>query len=153
MLLYSQNSSDTPAIVAHLQRCDHLFMPSLSSRINLFAYAQKIEQHAVRFECLYAGELIGLIAMYANDPTGVYAHITNVSLEQQFQGQGIAQKLLENAIAYTYQNHFSFINLQVNPKNSQAMKLYHKFGFATTTSASVDAVEMTLTLTKNETRL
>jgi ribosomal protein S18 acetylase RimI-like enzyme len=153
MKTFLLNQSDTVSLEAHLQRCDQLFMPTLSSRISLMAYAEKMKANAMLFECHVNDQLVGLVAMYANDPSKTCAHITNVSLELEYQRQGIAQTLLENAIAFARQHHFLRINLQVNPKNTQAMKLYLKFGFTINPPVKADDVEMTLTLTKNETRL
>lgn len=153
MLHFQHNSADPSQIHDHLLRCDQLFMPPLSMRLNLQHYAEKLAAHADNFECWQNGILVGIVAIYANDPNRDSSHITNVSVEKSIQGQGVAQKLMNQAIQHAHDLQFKKINLHVNSKNTHAMKLYHKFGFSISNTIEDDIVELTLTLPINETRL
>lgn len=73
-------------------------------------------------------ELIGLIAAYYNsEKKEVY--ITNVSIIKQFNGRGIASKLMENCVSFAKSGGYLEINLRVASGNKSAIGLYSKFGF------------------------
>jgi ribosomal protein S18 acetylase RimI-like enzyme len=55
-----------------------------------------------------------------------------VSVIKEYQGYGIASKLLSNTIKYGKNNGFISVALEVNIKNSNAIKLYEKYGFVAT---------------------
>ena len=57
------------------------------------------------------------------------AHITNLSVHPDFQGQKIAHKLLLQMIEECYKDKIKFITLEVRTSNARAIGLYEKFGF------------------------
>lgn len=152
-LLFHHNQSAASQVFQHLRHCDLSFMPPLSSRLSIADYSNKIYSFAERFECTVEDQLIGLIAMYCNDPLSKNAHITSVSVYPEHQGLGIAKRLMQMAIQWANSLHFQKISLHVNPKNEQAIQLYHKFGFSIVQHTADEMVEMTLTLHAHETRL
>ncbi|MEY4718596.1 MAG: ribosomal-protein-alanine N-acetyltransferase [Pseudomonadota bacterium] len=56
------------------------------------------------------------------------AHIMNISVDPDFQGQGVGRKLLEHLIDYT-RPRAEKVFLEVRPSNPRAITLYRKLGF------------------------
>lgn len=126
---YRHNISGTNDILLHLKKCDLQFVPVLSLTVDLVEYAAKIYEKAERFEAWADNELIGLIAAYFNDKENDTGFITNVSVNNNYLGKGIASILLTNCIDYGRTKHYRSISLEVNKNNSKAINLYKKFQF------------------------
>jgi ribosomal protein S18 acetylase RimI-like enzyme len=121
----------TPAQIAdHLRVCADDFVPPLAERVDIEAYADKIASRATRFEAWADGTLIGLVAIYANDPTGEGAFLTSVSTAPEHQGQGVASALLARAIELTRRQGFKRLALEVDSANIAAVRMYTRAGFA-----------------------
>lgn len=73
--------------------------------------------------------LVGLVAMYCNDPTRQQAFISHVSTLADWQGQGIAAHLLEHAIQHARVAGMANLQLEVAADNAAAIQLYRKHGF------------------------
>jgi ribosomal protein S18 acetylase RimI-like enzyme/SAM-dependent methyltransferase len=141
----SINQSTTAEIAAHLSRADTLFAPSLSSRLDIHAYAQKLQEFAFRFEAWLHYELVGLVAIYCNHPDKIDAFVTSVSVLPQCQGQGIAKLLMLQCIEHVRCLGFCRMELEVHQFNRPAVALYQKVGFNTLRkSGSMIIMGMTL---------
>lgn len=127
-LRYTVNNSSADEVLHHLQKCDDVFVPVLSSRVVLQEYAKKIYDHAIRFEAWNDTELVGLIATYFNNETAS-GFITNVSVFREMSGQGIASSLMRKCLSYAYDEGYSSIELEVMRNNNAAIALYQKFFF------------------------
>jgi ribosomal protein S18 acetylase RimI-like enzyme len=125
------NQSSAVEIAAHLFCADTTFEPSLSSRVDIHAYAQKLQNCAVRFEAWLDVELVGLVASYCNQLDKGEAFVTSVSVLPQFQGQGIAERLMRLCIEYVGGLGFRQMELEVSQCNLPAVALYQKLGFNT----------------------
>lgn len=141
------NRAGVAELTAHLSRCDAAFVPPLSGRVAIDAYAQKMMDKAMRFEAWHAGELVGLVATYCNDPEKRTAFITSVSVLPSWQGRGIAAKLMAHCIDHVRGQGFGYIELEVDQRNLAAVTLYEKYGFATTRIGGTSLI-MTMTLGK-----
>lgn len=130
-------------LTAHLSRCDAAFVPPLSERVTLDAYAQKISDRAMRFEAWHAGEMMGLVATYCNTPDKRTAFITSVSVLPSWQGRGIAARLMTHCIDHVRNQGFEHIELEVDRRNPAAVALYEKNGFAI---RRMDGTSLTMTL-------
>ena len=144
---YATNRSTRTDIAAHLARCDAQFIPRLSSRVDLGAYAAKIAAHAERFEAWAEDGLVGLIAAYCNDPARHACFITSVSVVPERNGQGIATRLLRDCIDHARRAGFALIRLQVRRCQETAIRLYEKCGFSAAPAEGPD-ITMTLELTE-----
>ena len=127
----SVNQSSAAEIVAHLLCANVSFEPSLSSRVDIHAYAQKLQDRAVRFEAWLDEELVGLVASYCNQTDKGKAFVTSVSVLPQCQGQGIAVRLMRQCIEHVQGLGFRQIELEVDHRSLPAVALYQKFGFNT----------------------
>lgn len=134
---YRMNCATTAQIAEHLTRCDADFVPILSSRVDIDAYASKIASNAVRFEAWIGPELVGMVAAYCNDRTRAIAYITSVSVLKELTGQGIASRLLRHCIDYAKLEEFERISLQVAAGHPGAIRLYEKCGFSPSGTAGL----------------
>lgn len=134
-VVYSVNRSSASEITAHLLRADAGFEPTLSSRVDIPAYAQKLHDRAARFEAWLGEELIGLVASYCNQPDGGKAFVTSVSVWPEYQGQGIAGRLMRQCIEHVRGLGFGQMELEVDQRSLPAVALYQKLGFNTLRSS------------------
>ncbi len=125
---YLTDKSTQIEVLEHLEICNNYFVPPLNSTVDLEMYSKKIHQNALKFEAWFSQKLIGLIAVYKND-IEMSLYITNVSVEKNFEGNGIANSLLEKVVQYGKTNKFIKINLEVNKNNKIAIQLYKKHNF------------------------
>jgi ribosomal protein S18 acetylase RimI-like enzyme len=144
-IAYSVNRSDVAEVAAHLLRVDAAFTPALSGRIDVPAYAQKLHEHAVRFEAWLGDELVGLVASYCNRPDEGKAFVTSVSVLPKCQRLGIADKLLRQCIEHATRLGFGQLGLEVDQRSLPAIALYHKLGFNTLCSHG-SRLSMSMTL-------
>lgn len=113
----------------HLEMCDHLFVPSLSNKVNLHDYAQKLYEKSQTFEAWHKKELVGIIAVYFNDNQSKKGYITNVSILENYMNKSIASQLIKMTKEYARNNDFTKILLEVQSKNYNAIALYKKHHF------------------------
>jgi ribosomal-protein-alanine N-acetyltransferase len=128
-IAYSVNKASVSEITEHLLYCDADFVPTLSARVEISDYAQKIANKAMRFEAWSSGTLVALVAAYCNDQETHIAHITSVSVLKALTGQGIASNLLQQCIGNAKAAGMLHIGLEVTSTNVSAIKLYAKNGF------------------------
>ena len=126
---YLANTASEEQIVEHLLNCDADFVPTLSERVEIPAYAHKIVSKATRFEAWSNGTLVGLVAAYCNDKETRITHITSVSALKEWTGKGIAARLIDYCIAHAKAAGMQKIGLEVAATNVPAIKLYKKSGF------------------------
>jgi len=132
---YRLDSVSAAELLTHLRAADAGFAPPLSSRIDLAGYADKLAAHARRIEAWQGDVLVGLIAMYANDPAQG-GFITNVSVLPGHQGQGIAGELLTRTLALAGELKLPRLRLEVYADNTAALALYRRHGFQPEASAA-----------------
>jgi ribosomal protein S18 acetylase RimI-like enzyme len=127
---YRMNAASAAEIAVHLESCDARFVPALSTRVDIAAYSQKIVDRAVRFEAWADDVLIGLVAVYVNDPSRAIAFITSVSVSDGWTGFGIGTRLIRECVGYLKQQGFQKISLEVAQEQRSAIRLYEKHGFS-----------------------
>jgi ribosomal protein S18 acetylase RimI-like enzyme len=127
---YAVNRAGIAEIGAHLTHCDADFVPPLSGRVDIDAYAAKIVGHAERFEAWAGKALVGMVAAYCNDPSRHAGFVTSVSVAPERRGEGIAARLLEDCIQHARRARFTLIRLSVDRGNAPAIRLYERCGFS-----------------------
>jgi ribosomal protein S18 acetylase RimI-like enzyme len=115
-------------IKKHLIRCSDSFVPRLESYINIDNYSKKIYEHAILFPRFDNDVLVGLVAVYDN-PNEKFGWITNVSVDPDYWGKGVATELLDECKEYFETKKYFSIFLEVFIANKKAIKLYIKQGF------------------------
>lgn len=112
-----------------LLRCDPIFKPRISSKKNLYSYARKLSNKSVQFGYYVDNDLVGFLAIYANDKINRTAFLPILAVMIEYQRMGIATNLLENAIYYLKKIDFKSLKLEVNKNNIAAINLYKKRDF------------------------
>ncbi|HIX05720.1 MAG TPA: GNAT family N-acetyltransferase [Candidatus Fournierella pullicola] len=130
-ICFQQRCQDRARVKNYFDVADDSFKPKLSSRLDVKAYVDKICNYASLIWCMYEGRDIGLCAFYANRPP--MAFITSLSVLEEYQGYGLAKRLLEEMVERCTQNGFKKITLEVYKANTRAQQLYLKMGFAFST--------------------
>lgn len=141
-VLYAVDVATSTQIGTHLLRCDQHFVPRLSQRLDIAAYAAKLRKSAVTFEAWSGAALVGLVAAYLNDPQGEAGFVTSVSVEAGFQGEGIGDALMHNCIGRARERGFKRIGIEVGATNEKAIALYRRHGFEVN-GANGDFLKMT----------
>ncbi|WP_027157198.1 GNAT family N-acetyltransferase [Methylobacter luteus] len=126
---YRLDRASEAEIAEHLLSCDADFVPPLSGRVEITDYAKKIAGKAARFEAWSGDKLVGLVAVYCNDPKKRIAYITSVSVLRESTGKGIAKSLMRQCIARIKALGMHQVRLEVASGNMPAIGLYEKSGF------------------------
>lgn len=74
----------------------------------------------------YQGEVVGYAGMMF---TGFEAHVTNIAVDPERQGQKIGSRLLLTLITEAIARGASVVSLEVRVSNLAAQSMYTKFGF------------------------
>ena len=85
------------------------------------------------------GKIVGVIctAIYAHESTkGPICWIREIAVAKEFQNRGIAQKLINEALAYGKENGATRAFLMADECNENAIHLYNKLGFTSDKSES-----------------
>ena len=124
----ARNRSRAEDVEAHLTACARTFTPPLDRRVAIPDYAAKLAARAERFESWDGPALIGLVAVYCNDPARICAFVTSVSVVPDRTGEGLGGRLLAAAIAHARGLGFARIALSVD-RAASALGLYRRLGF------------------------
>jgi ribosomal protein S18 acetylase RimI-like enzyme len=114
---------------AHLRACDPDFVRALERRVDLTSYAQKLASRAVTLEAWQGERLVGLVAVYLNDPAGRRGYVSSVSVLPGWAGRGIARSLMERCLKEARRLGYEELSLEVDPQNARATRLYAALGF------------------------
>lgn len=113
-----------------LRACDADFVPPLSARVDIDAYAAKLAAQALLVQARDDdGALAGLVAIYCNDHDTGIAYISNVCVAPAHTRRGIAGRLLDQALARARAAGMRGARLTVHANNAGALALYRKHGF------------------------
>jgi ribosomal protein S18 acetylase RimI-like enzyme len=128
-LAAATNRATADEIAAHLRACDHDFVPTLSSRVDLTAYACKLVSHAMRLETWSGKTLVALAVIYCNDRETHRAYLSSLSVLPEWRGRGLALQLLAAGFAAARAAGMETMALQVGRANIAAIALYRRAGF------------------------
>jgi len=81
---------------------------------------------------LDGNKAVGMIVYVLNKKQKIrhIANIFGVYVKKEYRSQGIGKKLIESALSQIRKNRNTIkIDLTVNPKQKEAVKLYKKYGF------------------------
>ena len=110
-----------------LKKVDHLFIPKLSSTLNMKDYARKLSEKAISFTVYDGDELISFAVCYFNDQQSQIGYITMLVTMKAYQKQGIASKLIVNLANYGKINNYKQIQLEAY---KDLVAFYNKRGFS-----------------------
>lgn len=104
--------------------------PALQDESRLTMLAEKWHEYAEFCICRDdSGQLVGMIAFYANQPETGIAYIPHVYVNGNLRGKGLFLQMLERITDDIKLKGYSSIKLEVNKNNMRAQKAYLKNGF------------------------
>lgn len=129
IILLKDNQQYKDKLYRYLVNVDTEFNPSLSSRIDLKQYAERVTENAYICCALsYEDNIIGVVVFYANDFEKRYAYIPLVSVCSEYRRQGIARKLMDYVLFFIKSSgNISIVG--IHTYNQYAFDLYVKLGF------------------------
>lgn len=116
--------------------------PSLKDEERLQAFAAKLHQNAEFCLCRDNGELVGMIAFYANGQGADFAYIPHVFVSLDYRKTGLFSRMLKVIEEYVQERGFSEIKLEVADDNTTAQSAYQKQGFLREGAASTQSSYM-----------
>lgn len=111
-----------------MKKCDGLFVPNLSSYVDVEIYAEKLFDKAQRIECFETNELLALLAFYVNLENS-FCFITNISVDEKLKGKKVGDALILKLVEFCLKNNINQIQLEVRKENSKAISFYKKHNF------------------------
>ena len=145
-LRITNDTADAAAIEKHLRECDMRFEPHLSSRVFLPDYAQKLSLLANRFEAWKSDRLIGLVAAYLRNSHTPEGFISSVSICGDFEGKGIASRLMQDCFDAASARGLTILVLEVGQFDQHACGFYRKHGFQSISGGKSGFLKMSLQL-------
>ena len=132
-----------PELLACLrEQADDAF-PSLKDKQRVNLLADKWHQNAEFCTCRDdRGQLVGMIAFYANRPEGGEVYIPHVYVCREHRGKGVFSELFHAVLKYVTCKGFEAIRLEVQNNNLTAKKAYLRQGFHIEGSSSDNSVFM-----------
>lgn len=146
---YGINEAQLDELRRHLLACDARFVPPLSGRVDVGAYAGKLVALATRVEAWHSHRLVGLIAIYCNDLESREAYISSVSVLGAFQGQGVASELMARSFESARAHGMCVVHLHVSRDNKAAISLYQKHGLRIVGTHDLASLQMSLSLVRD----
>lgn len=122
-----ENKSCLENVYAFLVNINKEYNPPLDAKVDLRQYAEKILDSAVLFVETDNSNIVGMVVLYCNDESTKRAYIPLVGVLPAFQRQGIAKRLMQEAISYVKEHNYRVIGIHSN--NPIAVKAYCNLGF------------------------
>src|SRR5690606_4291141 len=111
-----------------LDEIDNDFKPSLSSKVSLETYAEKLNSNAFFILAILKKEVVGLAAFYANDVLKKETYLPIIGVRKKFRGKGIADKMIKILVSFLLEEGFEKLSLETW-QGSPAQYFYRKHKF------------------------
>ena len=142
------NSDSKDRIISILRKIDDEVIPSISSRIDIATYADKLLSRAVCLDAFIEHTYVGFAAVYCNDSASRTAFLSIIGVHPEFRGRSIGRTLLTNVSASAADNEMRVIELETHENNHSAITLFEQFGFERISQQKSGAVRMAQRLTE-----
>lgn len=127
--LYRPGELDASIIHAFLIEMDDYLIPTLSSRVDLGAFATKISNLATHYVAYDGKSLIGLCSFYFNySPHCSYG--TYVCTHPNYRDEMVGVELLQKFIEYCRLNGSKGVEAVIRKSNKALVKFYSAMGFS-----------------------
>lgn len=118
-----------------LREIDHDFVPSLSERVNIDEYAERMLSRAkFLIERDQNAVIKGIVAVYVDEEKSPNGFITHVATHKDYRNQGVAKRLVTRTMDYCRKAGKTGIDLCTY--NPVALSLYQKMGFEVVSQSS-----------------
>jgi ribosomal protein S18 acetylase RimI-like enzyme len=105
------------------------FSPQLSENYTIRDYSQKLIDKAYILKAEYCNETIGLAAFYSNNFKSLESYLTYLFILPKMQGKSVGTTLVSSVINRVKMYGMKTLELNVDPNNYAAIKLYNKLNF------------------------
>ena len=126
---------------AAMEICDSAFLYSICKRPDYNDLFTKINHYA-DFIVAYTHDILGYVAIYANDYTNGIAYITLIGVRKEYQNRHIGRSLLHACFAIGKYRKLKAIKLEVRKNNKSAIYFYKNNGFKIIDEASENSYYM-----------
>lgn len=124
--------------------------PDLKDEERLKMLAEKWSENAECSTCRDdGGNLIGMVAFYANGQSADFAYIPHVYVSSGYRNIGVFSRMLNFVVGYVKKKGLSEIRLEVRIDNNIAQSAYKKNGFVQCGSVSPNSIYLSLVLNMN----
>lgn len=124
-----------------MRRCDTAFARSVLGREDYFSLFQKIDLLA-DFCVAYIQDVIGYVALYANDIQGRTAYITLIAVRKESQKAGVGSSLMYWCEKTAIKKGMKTLRLEVEKDNVAARRFYERHGFCYEEEQNKDSLYM-----------
>lgn len=130
------------SLVEFLTRIDNDFSPSLSSKVSVSDYAEKILEKAELIIEISNGVVMGLVVVYCNDIEDFTSYIPLVGVLREARGEGVAKRMMQKAI--TLSKIKGMRRILIHSNNAIAIRLYKNLGFCVLEDGERKLLELNL---------
>lgn len=123
----SSNNNLEKDIIEFLKKIDSLFKIPLSQKINLEEYSKKIIRNADVFLAFDSESIVGIVVGYNNDEVFKISNISVLGVLNEYQGKGIARKLINNFLKLAEEKKMK--KIKVSTIDMRALNLYKSLNF------------------------
>ena len=118
--------------------------PGLKDQNRLNVLAEKWHSYAEFCTCRdEKGQLVGMIAFYANKPLEGVAYLPHVYVASQYRCKGFFKQMLHKVECIAQERGFTAIKLEVHKDNKNALKSYERTGFLLSSVACCKSLFLT----------
>ncbi len=138
MLIEKYNSSSrfsSDDILRFIQSVDEDFLPKLSERVDLVAYAQKLVDKAEMYVAHEGGTILGMVAFYL-DRLKDQGYLTFMGVSEAARARGSGSALLQICIDSVREAGLRYLRTQTWSTNERALNWYVANGFRVTGQAA-----------------
>lgn len=116
-------------IEVFLRKVDTTFPVPLSQKQNLHDFAIKLCQKATLCAESDEEKIVAMVAGYTENVIDNMAYISIVATVPEFQGRGLASKLIKDFISICEKKSIDAVHLYAVSENTAAIRMYEKLGF------------------------
>ena len=124
-----QDSLKISQIEDFLIGVDRMFPIPLSKKVDLHQLAMKFHEKATIFSEIYQEKIVAMVVGYTENVIDDKAYISVVATKPEFQGNGIAKKLVNKFLTFSKKKGLKAVHLYTSYTNIKAISLYEAIGF------------------------
>jgi len=92
-------------------------------------YAKKIFEHGIAAAIKIEDDIVGIALFYANDTDNKAAFLSDLVVDNSYQGMGLGRKLMDEFENISRANGMEKTTLTCNIDNENALGFYNKLGY------------------------
>lgn len=116
-------------LVVFLKKIDKHYPVSISSKVDLDEYAEKILDKATLMIWREKGVIVGIVVGYNNCTFDDMGYISLVGVDFEYRNRGIATTLIKRFIMDCNNKGIYKVHLYTDSRNASAIHMYKKLGF------------------------